>query len=249
MTANPHEKHEVLTKKETAIANGGIDDAVNKILSEIDLDGWTIIVPATKEALEKIYKEAAAHGISNLVEADLPIGISEENLTAQLNEAATSWAEDRAAELVGKKFVNGELIDNPNAEWAITDSTRDQLRTLINDAIDGGWSSDHLANEIESRGIFSEERAELVARTELKKSDQKGNVEAYKASGLDLEKSWQISADHPEEDDCDDAESDGWIDFDEDFSNGMSDPGDSHPNCLCVLLVRTVGAKGNETEE
>jgi hypothetical protein len=140
--------------------------------------------------------------------------------------------------MVGKKWIEGKLVDNPNPEWAITESTRDSIRGYVERAIDEGWSPKHLADEIETSGIFSEDRAELVARTEIKNADNKGNMESYKATGLDLEKSWQVSADHPDDDECDENEAEGWIDINETFSSGDDSPG-AHPRCMCTIEVRT----------
>lgn len=42
-----------------------------------------------------------------------------------MRRLAEQYARDRAAEMVGKKWVDGKLIDNPNAYWRIDESTRD----------------------------------------------------------------------------------------------------------------------------
>jgi uncharacterized protein with gpF-like domain len=211
---------------------------IDKILKEIELNGWTVLAEPTEAILKKIYQEAGNYAIKNLVTLDLPVALSSANLTDLVNAEAADFARSRAAEMVGKKWIEGKLVDNPNAEWAITDSTRDAIREKVVAAIDEGWSPKHLANEIENAGIFSEDRAELVARTEIKNADNRGNLESYKATGLDLEKSWQVSADHPGDDECDENESEGWIDIDEAFPSGDDSPG-AHPNCLCTLGVRT----------
>jgi hypothetical protein len=43
---------------------------------------------------------------------------------------------------VGKKWDGEELIDNPDARWAITESTREMLRGDVATAIEQGLSTD-----------------------------------------------------------------------------------------------------------
>jgi hypothetical protein len=182
--------------------NKADEDIVKKILKEIEWNGWTVLIEPTEEFLKKIYQEAGNYAIKNLITLDLPVSLATENLTDLVSATAADFAKQRAAEMVGRKWIEGKLLDNPNAEWAITESTRDAIREKVVAAIDEGWSPKHLADEIEKAGIFSEDRAELVARTEIKNADNQGNLESYKATGLDLEKSWQVSADHPGDDEC-----------------------------------------------
>jgi len=213
------------------------EDVVRKILDELDFASWTVLTDVTEEVLQQIYREAALHGVKNLVTADLPIALGEEGLTDLVNDSALDYARSRAAEMVGKKWVGGGLVDNPDPKWAITEGTRDELRGMVEKAIDEGWSPRHLSDEIETSGLFGEDRAEMIARTEIKIADSKGNMEAYKESGLDLEKQWQISADHSEMDECDDCEAEDWIDFDAAFMSGDDSP-PAHPNCQCSLGIR-----------
>jgi hypothetical protein len=63
-----------------------------------------------------------------------------------VNEAAVAWAKDRSAELVGMKYVDGELVPNPRAEWSIEETTRDTIRDLVTQATEEGWSMDDLAD-------------------------------------------------------------------------------------------------------
>jgi hypothetical protein len=90
----------------------------------------------------------------------------------QVNTRANAWAQDRAAELVGMKWVDEELVDNPNAEWAITQSTRDMLNATISQGLDEGWGVDGIARAIENMpdaeglNAFTPERARMISLTE-----------------------------------------------------------------------------------
>jgi hypothetical protein len=54
----------------------------------------------------------------------------------RITTKAVDFAASRAAELVGRKYNEaGELVENPNAQWAINDTTRDWLKGEIRDAV------------------------------------------------------------------------------------------------------------------
>ena len=222
-------------------------DQIQRVLDELDFRGWAVLEEMTEPELQAIYKEAAEHALGNIAFLD---GVEVDVMTDMINAAAVDFAKERAAEMVGMKWVDGDLVANEaiipgtvNETWAITESTRDMLRTTVSDAIENGWSVQDLNDAISKTGIFSEDRAEMIARTEIKNADNQGNLNTYKASGLELEKAWLISGDHDLDDECDENESEGWIDIDEQFPSGDDAPG-AHPRCTCSLTVRT-----KDTEE
>lgn len=155
-------------------------------------------------------------------------------LTDLVNERAVQWASDRAAEMVGRRYVDGSLVDNPRAEWRIDTGTRELLRGAVRDAIDNGTSTDDLAHELSSSYAFSEDRAQTIARTELAQADVAGNMIAYRDSGVVSGKEWALGSEHAEQDECDDAADMGVVDLDSDFG-GLGDP-PAHPNCVCDVL-------------
>src|ERR1039458_4214768 len=75
--------------------------------TEID---WSLLPPEIRAALQTAAQEGVALGFAQL-------GIDDDNMITESNDQAAAWAEDRAAELVGMKWVNGELIQNPTAKW------------------------------------------------------------------------------------------------------------------------------------
>lgn len=166
-----------------------------------------------------------------VVAAFAEIGQGEKDLTS-----TTVWAKDRAAELVGRKWVDGKLVDNPNAEWVITDSTRDMLQGTIKNAIDQGLTMDELATEIEGSFSFSPERARMIARTETSLADTAGQVAAYKESGVVSGKQWTTSQDDKVSEECLANEAAGVIGLDEVFPSGDEAP-PAHPNCRCAVVA------------
>lgn len=172
---------------------------------------------------------------SGVAEALAQIGIADDESIVNLaNPRALAWAEARAAELVGMKWVGGELIPNPDASWRIDDSTRTLLRGYVVDAIDEGWSNARLASEIGDAFAFSDARAEMIARTETAYADVAGNMVAYEESGLVQRKEWLIAQDQY----CDDCAANaaaGPVPLRGTFPSGSYAPPE-HPNCRCDVV-------------
>lgn len=205
-----------------------LDPRVQQILDQIDTSGFTALVGDVDEILAALTR-------NGITVALLQIGLKEEDITEIMNGKALEYAKDRAAEMVGKKWVDGELIDNPNPSWAISESTREYLRSDISQAIEEGWSTKDLAGALEDNFAFSESRANMIARTECAKADITGNMITYRESGRVWGKEWLLSSGHPEADDCEDNADQGPISLDEAFSTG-SDAPPNHPNCLCSVV-------------
>lgn len=157
--------------------------------------------------------------------------IDDADVDALMRQRAEAWAKDRAAEMVGMKYVDGDLVPNPNAAWQITDGTREWLRGTTEQAIAEGWSTGQMASAIKEDYAFSAERAEMIARTEIARADIAGSVEGWKASGLVSEKEW-LTADEC----CDECqEMNGKkAPVDGTFEDGKDCP--LHPQCRCDVL-------------
>lgn len=194
-----------------------------------------LVLDDAEPLLEELSKEGTAAALGQLE-------VSDQDVTDQANDDAIAYAKERAAELVGMRYDDdGELVENPNAEWAIDDATREMLRADVKQAEEEGWSNDRLAAVIEQNYAFSEERAAMIARTESAFADVAGNLAAWTASGLVAGKQWLVSAGA-----CDECEPlDGVVvDLDEDFPNDGGDGPPLHPNCECDVVPVL---KGDET--
>lgn len=166
-----------------ATDNNGI---VGKILNTLSFGRWQTLVDGFKSRLQVV----ALDGVS---EAFFQVGIdpdSVEDALSLANQKGIDYANDRAAELVGMRWQNGELIQNPSPLYSITESTRDMLRSKVTLAMEEGWSNDKLASEIKADYAFGAERAESIARTETAIADVEGNVAAYEESELVESKQW-----------------------------------------------------------
>lgn len=152
------------------------------------------------------------------------------------NAEVVEYARTRSAELVGKKWVDGELVDNPNKRFAISETTRAHLREEIVRAFEEGRTADELAASIRERFDFSEQRAALIARTELGIANTQANLDLYARSTRVTRKRWLLSSDHDHPDECDLNHSEGWIPYRQDFASG-TDAYPAHPGCRCDMIV------------
>jgi len=138
------------------------------------------------------------------------------------------------------------LVDNPNADWSISQTTRDSLRTIVADGMERGATNDDLARDILDATTFSRDRADMIARTESAMADVNGTYAGWKASGVVAGKQFMAAPDC-----CDECqESDGEIvEIDDEFSAGEPP---LHPNCRCgvlaVLPEDMPGADNDETD-
>lgn len=151
----------------------------------------------------------------------------------------------RGAQLVGKRVLaNGKIVDNPNPEWAITETTRDNLRELLNQAIDEGWTAQKIQAGIIDSESFSPARALTIARTEAAFARARGTHIGAQEAGMKT-KSWIIS----NEETCDECQANadqGDISIEEQFESGDDCP-PAHPNCRCAAAYGNTG--GDESDE
>jgi hypothetical protein len=206
---------------------------VEKVVMALDVSAINDVVAGIEANLEKVAADGAAMAL-------IQINYDAPGITELLNEKALEYARERGAELVGKKIVDGELVDNPKAEWSIGENTRDMLRGDVSQAIEQGWSNDKLASVIEENHAFSPERAEMIARTETAFADTAGNMAAYRESGIVQGKQWVVGSEHDLDDECNENEAAGVIGLDEDFPSGDDGP-PAHPNCCLPSSVVSAG--------
>ena len=186
---------------------------------------WKDLLVPVNEVLAAFLKKSGA-------EALIQVGVSDQGITDQVNEDAVNWARQRSAELIGKRYDAGKLIDNPNPEHAISETTRDGLRSLVKTAKEQGWSNDKLANEIRTSALFSPERARLIARTETAMADSAGNMIAWKNSGVVIGKRWLLSSNHDVDDLCNDNAEEGVIPLEGPFPTGTR-----HPHSILIVAA------------
>ncbi|MEI6730511.1 MAG: phage minor head protein [Pseudomonadota bacterium] len=196
-------------------------------MDNLNFDNWGEFIPIIKKAIKTVATNSGENAIAYF-------GFEKANpeITNIVNEKAVAFSEDRSAELVGKKLIDGELVDNPDAKWAITDSTREMLRTNVQTAIEEGWSTKELSDALENNYAFSDARANTISRTEIANAHVQGQMISYRAAGV-TKKTWVLGSESCDE--CQDNAKAGEIDIDDDFPSGDEAP-PAHPNCTCDVL-------------
>jgi len=199
----------------TRIRKGGTEydkELADAILKQLDLSGFEEMTPEIQAIIEKVLQDSGVEALSQ-------VGIDGADMLSLVNENAVEYAKERAAELVTN----------------ISESTREMLRSDIEDAMQEGMSNGDLADLLADNYGFSDDRAEMIARTETAYADVQGNLKAYEASGVVAQKRWITGEGCCPK--CD--ELDGKvIDLDESFdADGEEIDGPPfHPNCRCDIV-------------
>jgi hypothetical protein len=204
----------------------------DEILAEAGLD-WSALPDLIDDLLQKAVTSGTARAASSLD--------AEHDIFAQANEYAIEYAEERGAELVGMKYVGGELVENPSAKWAITNTTRESLREIIVESLKDGDSPAMLKASIKAATDFSAKRADMIAITETNFANTGGQMEVARLVGHTHKRSL-LSGDHDVDDDCDDNAAADDLEFGDLFPSGaFSSP--FHPFCVCLTQTYNKGAE------
>lgn len=185
------------------------------------------------------------------------LAVFEEPLTAAVatsldlgaRQAIASFATDLSFSLEDPEAV--AYLERVGAERVagINQTTRDQLRTLLAEAREGGWSYDKLAAEIRHKftGFATpsplqhiRSRAHLVAVTETGdayEASRRVMADRLRAAGFTMEKSWLDVGDSRVDPICASNAGEGWIPIDQSFGSGAGRPPE-HPGCRCTTEYR-----------
>lgn len=202
------------------------DEEILKAIMKALADEWRELGDESELPIADAALAGAAAGSAQ-------VEINDTDLIGKINAVARDWAAKRAAELVGmRRDDDGNLIQNPDAKWAISDTTRDKLRKIIKDvfAEESPKLSD-IEDRIEQSGIFSDQRASMIARTEIARAQTQGNLDSWRHSGLVKTVEWILSADHDHDDECDQ--------FAENSPYVIDEVPDlpAHVNCQCQIIL------------
>lgn len=215
--------------EDSIVALTGLDEATSITLT-VDLTPMNTLADDTLPLLADAGRDAGSRALAS-------VGVSQRsNLVNQVNQRAVAYAEQRSAEMVGMRRVGGVLVPNPNAEMVISESTREQLREIISEGLAENIGKDEIIQRILDSTTFSEERAALIAATEIGNANSMAALEGFKAAadlGIIVKKAWLV-------DDapclvCEANAAVGAIALDEEFPSGDIAPL-AHPNCECSLV-------------
>lgn len=210
-------------------ADDDTEAKIDRILADLDFGGYEPFMDIAAAEMRMLYDDGAQQAAQQLGQALLGVSLD------QVHERAVDYARDRSAELVGMKWVDGDLVPNPRAEYQIDESTREMLRHIVRDAMEEGRSNDFLADALADIYAFSDQRAETIARTETAKADVQGTLAGYRELGV-RRKEWLVGAGCCE--DCQTLEG-AVVGLDDQFtaeSGERADGAPLHPNCRCDVL-------------
>ena len=204
-----------------------------EVWKALDFNAWKAIIPVAKRAISASAEEL---GISALWH----VGVSDDEPPgAIVRRYASTYAKSRAAEMVGMRHAADGLLEvNPSAQYAITDTTRQMVRDLVQTAVEQEMPAWKLAMELRKIGAFAPSRAELIARTELVTAWNKGEMAAYRTSGVVTGTRWVTMKDDRVEAHCRENARAGVIPLGAAYPSGHKLP-PVHPRCRCHLAAVT----------
>ena len=185
-----------------------------ELVAQVQLEGWSAIVD--EEITPEVEAAFNAAGMSAIESLNIPIT---SDMTDLVNERASLYAEELSAQLVTD----------------IDDSTREMIRSKVQQAVDEGWSSSELSEALADSRAFDPARAELIADYELGSALEAGNLVGWQASGVVQGKQWLTADDDLVSDECQANADQGVIPLDEEFQSGDDAPL-AHPYCRCVIV-------------
>jgi len=175
-------------------------------------------------------------------EADWQKAITDAIVGAGKTIAAELKAKGRAlAEDVPSGYLREHSLTKLTGGFA--DTTVERLRGAVADAWDAGGSYDQIVGAIKgTMDDFSDTRAGLIAQTEGNDAYSFGRRQMADEMGM-TEKAWDPDGECCA-DICQPNVDAGWIDIDEDFPSGDSEP-TAHPGCDCGVNYRQTIGEGS----
>jgi len=179
--------------------------------------------PAVQASTEAVLATETAAGVVEGLKSGAEVaGLKIPNPLRQADPDAVQAAQDQAAQLVK----------------GVSQTTRDALNRLVTTAESEGWAPKKLAARIVADHAFDDDRAMLIARTELKRAKVTGNIVAWRRqaamTGLIFKKRIILGQNENHCIACEAAVREGAIPLDEDFSVGFAPP--FHPACYCSIV-------------
>lgn len=213
------------------------EEELQGILDSLDL----AVLAMAQDELEEFLEEIAADS-ARIVLSQMGLEQVSDNIVDRVNERALKWARARAAELVS--------FDD-DMDPLLAQTTREMLRSTIADGIERNIGMPEIAKLIEDNYAFSEERAMVIASTEITSANSEGALQSYREAeeeGVKVKKSWLRLGDACSI--CVSNAEAGPIPLDEAFPSGDMAPG-AHPYCRCVLVpeVEDMDGDGDIDEE
>ena len=198
--------------------------------STIDTSGLSLAWDDYTDTLEAVSADGARQSVARIIVEDPTAepaarGAGFDLLNHQ-DPNAIDWAGRHAAEMLSSDGKTGDLVE----------ATRNMVRQTVASALEDHATNDDLVKALTDAYAFSEQRAELIARTEVHNALGNGALEGAKAVGMQS-KSWLLSNDEGICPQCQANADQKWIPINKPFVSGAMAPG-QHPNCRCDAVYR-----------
>lgn len=231
--AGVHKADEVTSDSDLSqLSDEELDTLLNSLMASMDLSTMDDMIDATRGDLESMGRDSGRVALAQVGVLD------NDELVDQVSERAVDYATQRSAALVGKRVLpDGTIIDNPDAKWSITETTRSSIRDTIAGGLRDNIGSDAIVSALETSYAFSPERADMVSRTEIAMANSDAAMSGYRSAaavGVNVKKQWILGPEPCEI--CIGNADDGAIGLDDTFSSG-DDNTPAHPNCECAVVA------------
>ena len=198
--------------------------ADNKKQPPFDDAPWKALADKLTPDLAIGFVEAAKQALQSLQ-------IDDAAMWEQVQPRAVDWAQTHAAELITQ----------------ISDTTREGINELVGKALTEGLAPGQLKSAIQESAVFSADRAEMCANTELANAHIEGTLGGWTECGLVAGSTW--ICDESPCPICEENEQAGMVKLGETFPSGHRGP-TAHPRCECALSpVLTDEVEEEEPEE
>lgn len=203
--------------------------------SKLDTSGLSLAWDDYTGTLEAVSADGARQTVAKIVQDDPTVepaarGAGFDMLDHQ-DPNAVEWARQRAGEMLSDNGIEGKLAE----------STRDMVKKLITNALEEKVSDKEIARRLADAYAFSPERAELIARTEVRNALGAGGLAGAKAVGMQS-KRWLLSNDEGPCPLCESNAAQQWIGINKPYISGALAPL-QHPNCRCDQIYRRQAAE------
>jgi hypothetical protein len=198
-----------------------LDYAVDVIVNDDQIDyNDSTFIKVNLQPIQNMIVTGAQSG-----EPTYGIPLTESTSSASYQKLALN----KTAAMVGKQITkDGQIIDNPNPDYNIMNTVRDDIAQSIETSLALGETTDEAITRMEEI-IANPDRAELIAQTESVNAYNIGVSQYGNDSGA-VGKEWESS--NPD-DICAENASEGPIPIDSEFPSGDTEPG-AHPRCMCA---------------
>lgn len=184
---------------------------------------WELLISAVEADLLAAAQEGAQTAITQL-------GIIDVSLESSVNAKIQEYAKQRSAEMIGKAFVNNQIVEDSAAKFVISETTKEDLEDLVEVALDKNESIEQLRERILNAVTFSDARAQLISRNEASLAQVAGSLAVWKSSGQVSRVGIRLSDAHVDVDECDELAATSY-----EINSVPVIP--VHPNCQCTIYA------------